>query len=92
MSWYGDLAGSFLGSGTGSTAKSGWGELAMGAGADYMNYKQHKKDRKDKLAMFDKTFGAEQDQIAFQNTEYLDKKKNEEEAWGQFQNPYANIV
>ncbi len=83
---------SFLGSGTGSGAKSGWGELAMSGLGGYMNYKTAAKDRKDKLKMFDKSFNAEQDQIAFQNSEYLDKREKEDEAWSNFQNPYANIV
>ena len=88
--WLGDIG--FLGSGTGAAAKSGWGELAMtGLGAG-LNYKQAKDDRKDRLKMFDKQFGAEQKQIDFQNSEYLSKRADEDEAWSKFENPYANIV
>ncbi len=83
---------SFLGSGSGTNAKSGWGNLAMSGLGSYMNYKQAGKDRKDKLKMFDKQFGAEQKQIDFQNSEYLDKRADEEAAWSKFENPYANIV
>jgi len=83
---------SFLGSGSGSSAKSGWGSLAMDGIGSYMNYDQAQKDRKDKLKMFDKQFGAEQKQIDFQNSEYLSKRADEDEAWSKFENPYANIV
>ncbi len=79
----------FTGSGAGKDAVSGWGGDFMTGVGGYMDYKQAGKDRKDKLKMFDKSFGAEQDQIAFQNKEYTDKRDAEEKAWGNFKNPYA---
>ena len=71
------------------SGKSGAVVPLIGAG---LNYYQADKARNDKIKMFDKQFGAEQDQLKFQNNEYLDKKRKEQEAWNNFQDPYANIV
>ncbi len=92
MGWLDSIGSSFLGSGTGSAAQSGWGELAMSGVGSYLKYDQANKDRKEKLAMFDKQFGAEQNQLAFQNAEYLKKKKAEEDAWSGYSNPYATTM
>ena len=85
---------SMLGTPATATASGTGGWLApasglLGAG---LNYAQNDLARKDKIQMFDKMYKAEQKQTNFQNTEYLAKKKAEEEAWSNFGksgDPYA---
>jgi len=92
--WLGSLGESLGKSSTwmGSKDSAGLLELGMKAGGGYMDYQQANTDMKNKLKMYDKTFGAEQNQLAFQNAEYLKKKKAEEDAWSGYSNPYATTM
>lgn len=78
---------SFLGNGT----NSGWGKMAIDLGGNFLNYKQAQDARRDKIDMFNRQFAKESQQLDFQNSEYLDKKKKEKEAWDKYQSSYTMV-
>ncbi len=100
MSWYSGMSDFLFGrAGTAATANTAGTAGTSGAFAPILgaglNYYQQDEARKDKLKMFDKNFNAEQDQLKFQNNEYLAKRDAEKDAWGGFGqagNPYQTII
>jgi len=76
---------SAFGSGAGA---GGWAAPMAGLVGAGLSYDSANKDRSAQRKQFNKMFDLEKSQIDFQNKDYLDKKKKEEDAWAQFNNPY----